>query len=94
MKAHLFESLRPFALLCTALRAFLLIAAFAGPVTAQDSLFSSEAPLDPRAAFALSVSPQPDGSRLLRWEIADGYYLYSDYLSVETASGVSIPLES
>lgn len=94
MKAHLIESLRPFALLCTALRAFLLIAAFAGPVTAQDSLFSSEAPLDPRAAFALSVSPQPDGSRLLRWEIADGYYLYRDYLSVETASGVSIPLES
>ena len=94
MKAHLIESLRPFALLCTALRAFLLIAGLSGPVAAQTSLFSSDAPLDPRAAFALSVTPEPDGSRVLRWEIADGYYLYRDYLSVETATGASVPLES
>ncbi|MBP0483189.1 protein-disulfide reductase DsbD [Sagittula salina] len=88
------ESLRPFAFLCTALRTFLIVAGLTGPVAAQDGLFSSGAPLDPREAFALSVTPQPDGSRLLRWEIADGYYLYRDYLAVETDTRAPVPLES
>ena len=50
--------------------------------------------MDPREAFALEVEPQPDGSRLLRWDIAEGYYLYRDYLSAETGDGATLPLET
>ena len=61
---------------------------------AQTSLFASNAPMTPRAAFVLSVEPLPDGGRVLRWDIADGYYLYRDYLKVETANGAEVPLDS
>ncbi|EYD72864.1 protein-disulfide reductase DsbD [Limimaricola hongkongensis] len=51
-------------------------------------------PMDPREAFALAVEPQPDGSRLLRWDVAEGYYLYREYLAAETEDGTSLPLET
>lgn len=51
-------------------------------------------PMDPREAFALEVEPQPDGSRLLRWNVAEGYYLYREYLAAETEDGRSLPLET
>jgi thiol:disulfide interchange protein DsbD len=94
MTAILSESLRPLAFLCASFRTILLIVGLAGSAAAQESLFSSGAPLDPREAFALSVDPQPDGSRLLRWTIAEGYYLYRDYLAVETDTGAPVTFES
>ncbi|PSK80847.1 thiol:disulfide interchange protein DsbD [Limimaricola soesokkakensis] len=59
-----------------------------------DAFGRQSPPMDPREAFALEVLPQPDGSRLLRWDVAEGYYLYREYLAAETEDGRSLTLET
>ncbi|WP_334062259.1 protein-disulfide reductase DsbD [Limimaricola cinnabarinus] len=77
------------------LLAALSLALFAAAALAQGDAFDRQSPpMDPREAFALEVEPQPDGSRLLRWDIAEGYYLYRDYLAAETGDGATLPLET
>ena len=65
----------------------LALVATAALAQSGDAFGQKSPPMDPREAFALEVLPQPDGSRLLRWNIAEGYYLYREYLAVETADG-------
>lgn len=81
-------------LLPLALFVLALASGLNGPVTAQETLFASTKPLAPRDAFELSVELQPDGGRVLSWEIAEGYYLYRDHLAVETIEGDVVPLET
>lgn len=78
------------------LLAALSLALFAAATLAQsgDAFGRQSPPMDPREAFALEVLPQPDGSRLLRWDVAEGYYLYREYLAAETEGGTSLPLET
>ncbi|MGX9857513.1 protein-disulfide reductase DsbD (plasmid) [Limimaricola variabilis] len=78
------------------LLAALSLALFAAAALAQsgDAFGRQSPPMDPREAFALEVLPQPDGSRLLRWDVAEGYYLYREYLAAETEDGTSLPLET
>jgi len=63
-------------------------------LAAQSSIFSSDRPLPAQEAFALSVSEQPDGTRILSWDIAEGYYLYRDKLGAKSESGTPIPLQT
>lgn len=88
------ESHRLLRIVLATFRTILLIAGLAGPAVAQGSFLSAGTPLTPREAFTLSVETLPDGARLLRWEIAEGYYLYRDYLAVETPSGESVPIDT
>ncbi|MGR3632496.1 MAG: protein-disulfide reductase DsbD [Limimaricola soesokkakensis] len=78
------------------LLAALSLALFAAAALAQsgDAFGRQSPPMDPREAFALEVLPQPDGSRLLRWDVAEGYYLYREYLAAETEDGRSLTLET
>ena len=94
MTGRTLTSLRLIWPLVATLQAFALMASLAGPVAAQDSPFGSGQPLAPREAFALSVEALPDGGRVLRWEIAEGYYLYRDYLAVETSQGEAVTFDS
>ena len=94
MTGTILTSLRPIRSLLAMLQGIALIAGLAAPAAAQDSPPGSGQPLAPRDAFALSVDDLPDGGRVLRWEIAEGYYLYRDYLAVETSRGEPIALDS
>ncbi|MFX0546372.1 protein-disulfide reductase DsbD [Roseovarius sp. S1116L3] len=64
------------------------------PGMAQTLSSSAGAPLPVAEAFQLSVSEQADGSRILSWEVAEGYYLYRDKLSAETPDGAPVSLET
>lgn len=50
------------------------------------------APLPADNAFAFSASKTPSGGLELRWEIADGYYLYRDRIAAQTANGRDVPM--
>ena len=50
--------------------------------------------LDPDIAFRPSVSASADGSELVvRWEIAEGYYLYRDKFRINVADGAGVTLQ-
>lgn len=83
------------------LLSLLLLAAVAlGPVQAQslrDMLggqSTANAPLQPEKAFALTATPLPDGGLSLEWQIADGYYLYREFLAAATPEGNALVLET
>lgn len=51
--------------------------------------------LQPEEAFRLSVERNQDEEITLRWDIADGYYLYRDHLEAKNAgTGESLTLQS
>ncbi|MEX3314257.1 protein-disulfide reductase DsbD [Sulfitobacter sp. PS-8MA] len=64
------------------------------PAAAQLLSSSAGAPLPVDEAFDLSVVQREDGSRLLSWDVAEGYYLYRDKLTAKTEDGTQIPLET
>src|SRR5690554_840741 len=66
--------------------AFLVIAPFANAQGLPE-------PMDPAKAFALEVEAQPDGALRVKWEIADGYYLYRDRFEAKTAEGKTLPFD-
>jgi len=49
-------------------------------------------PLPVDEAFELNVVDHEDGTRILNWTIADGYYMYRDYLSAQTEAGVEVSM--
>ncbi|WP_255330964.1 protein-disulfide reductase DsbD [Paracoccus albicereus] len=49
-------------------------------------------PLQPEEAFALSVTPSDDGSQVLSWQIAEGYYLYRGRFLAEKPDATAIPM--
>jgi thiol:disulfide interchange protein DsbD len=49
-------------------------------------------PLPVDEAFELNVVDHEDGTRVLNWTIADGYYMYRDYLSAQTEAGVEVSM--
>ncbi|NDW06576.1 protein-disulfide reductase DsbD [Jiella pacifica] len=51
-------------------------------------------PLDVADAFALSARATPSGALTLNWRIADGTYLYRDRITLETADGRPVPIET
>ncbi|MDT8853731.1 protein-disulfide reductase DsbD [Paracoccaceae bacterium Fryx2] len=53
-----------------------------------------EAPLRAEEAFALSATPSPAGGLVLHWRIAEGYYLYRDFLAAATPDGAALALET
>jgi thiol:disulfide interchange protein DsbD len=53
-----------------------------------------EAPLPMDEAFVPSIAKADDGALTIRWKIADGYYLYRDYLSAEGMDGRPLALQS
>ena len=72
----------------------LLAALLAAPAAAQEfpsaaSGFPGAAPefLHPDEAFRLSLAPEAGGRALVRFEVADGYYLYRDQTQFSTPSG-------
>lgn len=71
------------------LRAAVLLAGLALPAAAQTFSITSNGPrpLDPTEAFKLSVGEPVDGQVQVQWKVADGYYLYRDSISAETAAG-------
>ncbi|WP_108482751.1 protein-disulfide reductase DsbD [Oceaniglobus ichthyenteri] len=72
----------------------LFIVTTALPATAQLLSLSNTAPLPADEAFQITVADQDDGTRILSWDIAKGYYLYRDYLAAQTESGVSVALDT
>ena len=76
------------------LLALLIALLSASHVAAQSSIFTSDGPLPAGEAFALDVSAQLDGTRILSWEIAEGYYLYRDKLGAQSQSGTPLPLQT
>ncbi|TYB84269.1 protein-disulfide reductase DsbD [Oceaniovalibus sp. ACAM 378] len=72
----------------------LFIVMSAWPATAQLLTGSGNAPLPASDAFQISVADQDDGTRILSWDIADGYYLYRDKLAADTADGIAVPLQT
>ncbi len=48
--------------------------------------FANEELLEPEKAFALSTETQADNSIVVRWDIADGYYMYRDKFSFAVVS--------
>ncbi len=52
-----------------------IVVALAWPAPAQTLSSSASAPPPASKTFPLSTSTQPGSSRILLWEIADGYYL-------------------
>jgi thioredoxin:protein disulfide reductase len=51
-------------------------------------------PLPVDQAFALEAAPDADGGLALAWSIAEGYYLYREYLAATDAEGVALALET
>jgi len=72
----------------------LFIVMSAWPATAQLLTGSGNAPLPASDAFQISVADQDDGTRILSWDIADGYYLYRDKLAADTADGIAVLLQT
>lgn len=52
----------------------------------------SQKPLPVDQAFRLTTESTPGGDTILRWKIADGYYLYRDLFRAETTDGVGLTL--
>lgn len=65
--------------------ALLLALAHLGPLQAQSGF------LEPEQAFRLRVNDLGGGELLLHWDIAQGYYLYRDRLTVSVRSGEAAP---
>ncbi|HCH25160.1 MAG TPA: protein-disulfide reductase DsbD [Oceanospirillaceae bacterium] len=80
------------------LAVFVVYSAFSAILVSAESLFGQSAnqhPLPPEKAFAIG-SQQVDGKLAVVWNVADGYYLYQDKISVTLAgtditSGVELP---
>lgn len=51
-------------------------------------------PLDMDQAFRVTVERTDDSRSVIRWQIADGYYLYRDYLSAEDEHGARLELQT
>jgi thiol:disulfide interchange protein DsbD len=65
----------------------LLLALSAGAASALDYIGNLEQELlEPDKAFALNVSVVDDATLQVRWDIADGYYLYRDRIRFSTES--------
>ena len=63
----------------------LLLALSAGAASALDEVGGLEQELlEPDKAFAISVSAADDATLQVRWDIADGYYLYRDRIRFST----------
>jgi len=82
-------ALLPLRMACLAI---LLALSLVLPAEAQLVLDGRPAPIPATEAFQLDVVERNDGSRALTWTIAQGYYLYRDYLSAETIDGKSVSL--
>ncbi|MFX0543033.1 protein-disulfide reductase DsbD [Roseovarius sp. S4756] len=88
---HIRRAARPLARFVIVLWA---TAVLAMPGMAQTLSSSAGAPLPVAEAFQLNVSEEADGSRILSWDVADGYYLYRDKLSAKKPDGAPVPLET
>ncbi|MEN8206943.1 MAG: protein-disulfide reductase DsbD domain-containing protein, partial [Pseudomonadota bacterium] len=65
----------------------LLLTLSAGAASALDEIGGLEQELlDPDKAFAISVSTLDDATLQVRWDIADGYYMYRDRIRFSTES--------
>ncbi|MGE6784853.1 protein-disulfide reductase DsbD [Ensifer adhaerens] len=53
-----------------------------------------EAPLPMDKAFVPAVARNEDGRLTITWKIADGYYLYRDFLAAEVEGGRTITLQA
>lgn len=82
------ENTMPF---LTALRlvASLLLALWSFPATAQQGDL-----LQAEDAFRFSVERAADNAIELRWQIADGYYLYRDHIEAKGAAGETVELHT
>ncbi|MFC5386518.1 protein-disulfide reductase DsbD [Aquamicrobium segne] len=82
------ENTMPF---LTALRlvASLLLALWSFPATAQQGDL-----LQAEDAFRFSVERAADNAIELRWQIADGYYLYRDHIEAKGAAGEAVELHT
>lgn len=56
------------------------------------SALAQTAPLPVDTAFAFSANKTAAGGLELRWEIADGYYLYRDRIAAQTTDGRTVPM--
>lgn len=64
--------------------------------TPMGGLFSgalSAAPLNAADAFRMEHRVDATGALELRWQVAEGYYLYRDHVAVVSAEGASLPVE-
>lgn len=68
----------------------LLLLMFGPPAAAQD--MSRALPAD--EVFRLDTRSLPNGGLELTWEIAEGYYLYREHFSAESADGDELTLET
>ena len=65
----------------------LLLALSAGAASALDEIGDLEQDLlEPDKAFAISVSAVDDATLQVRWDIADGYYMYRDRIRFSSES--------
>lgn len=55
---------------------------------------AADAPLDMDQAFKVKVEQADDGSAAVRWAIADGYYLYREYLSADDQAGNKLEMKT
>ncbi|MCZ4431873.1 protein-disulfide reductase DsbD [Agrobacterium sp. SOY23] len=53
-----------------------------------------DAPLDMDQAFKMKVEQADDGGAFVRWTIADGYYLYREYLSADDQAGNKLEMKT
>ncbi len=65
---------------------------FAQALSAQARSGSLSPPLPVAEAFRMTASVDGDGSRLLSWDIAEGYYLYREFFKVETSDGKAVAI--
>lgn len=56
--------------------------------------WASQAPLPMDKAFVPSIAKGDDGRLTIRWEIAEGYYLYRDYLSAKGGDNQPLALQT
>lgn len=73
--------------------ASIVLAGIAFLITAVTSL-AADAPLPMDEAFKPSVERTADGRALIRWQLADGYYLYRDYLAAKDVAGNALDLQT
>lgn len=79
------------------MRLLLFIVVISGIFAASPSVAPASAqaaPLPADDAFQLHVSSRPDGSLTFVWTIADGYYLYRDYITAKRADGAELRVET
>lgn len=63
-------------------------------ITAILPAWAFEAPLPMDNAFVPSIAKGEDGRLTITWEIADGYYLYRDYLSAKDGDDQSLAVQT